>query len=419
MSRRDCVVAPWSHRGPRGTKSRRVRLYVRAFAFSAFSLLLWLPVKGSATQIADCVIPEQRHSVVESHVDDARGAVASLSHVRTFDADWYRVTSAGYVGDNAMAIVNAGSNEILFYNSAGALARRVGGTGDGPAEFAQVFRAHVTDSRLVGALDAGRRRVVLFDSDGALEGSVRLPFVALHNYTDVYPLPDGTWIAHMARRSPSREMGLRRGRAVFVRISSSGDTIASIAEVEGNQTFIWWEDTGGGIDMTPPFALHTVSTVSREGCLFVGTADSFEIDVYDVWTGLRRSVRLLGVDQSLESAEWDSRIAAIRERNREHHGEFSALSHIPRPSKTPAYTNIVAGEDGSIWVRPYRGDGNGRGGWWVFRATGRLVMWVSQPDERPTGLLAVGKEGRIVVRQVNDLGVETIAEYRVVGSSQH
>lgn len=85
-------------------------------------------------------------------------------------ADLYRVLAVRLLDGGATAVLNAGTQEVLVYDSTGRLARRVGGRGDGPGELTGVRDLYSCDDGSL-VVNAGAR-ISWFGRDGAFLRSV-------------------------------------------------------------------------------------------------------------------------------------------------------------------------------------------------------------------------------------------------------
>jgi hypothetical protein len=129
---------------------------------------------------ADAVVVEDSAGVETFSVDRDRLAVAwELSPVPEWtignsaagghgDLDLNGVIDVAIVDDSLVAIAEYPSAQLILARTDGSLVRRVGGRGDGPAEFQGLQRVFGASGR-VGAWDSDRRRYVEFDLAGRLQ----------------------------------------------------------------------------------------------------------------------------------------------------------------------------------------------------------------------------------------------------------
>jgi hypothetical protein len=85
----------------------------------------------------------------------------------------FRVTSVASLADGRIVVVNGGTQELRFYDSAGRFLFSTGGRGDGPGEyqFPTLVPSHFSDSLFVFDLQASR--ISVLNTDGVLVRTVR------------------------------------------------------------------------------------------------------------------------------------------------------------------------------------------------------------------------------------------------------
>jgi hypothetical protein len=89
----------------------------------------------------------------------------------------------------------------------------------------------------------------------------------------------------------------------------------------------------------------------------------------------------------------------------------TSLDQTPFPDSYPAFAALVADDDGHLWVAESPRAGVEERIWLVFDSSGRWLGRVAAPAR--TRVLRASA-GRLLVRHVDELGVQTIRDYRIV-----
>lgn len=84
----------------------------------------------------------------------------------------HRVQGARFLSEGRIVVANAGSSEIMVFDTAGALVRRFGGQGDGPGEFRRIDGLHVCGGDSIAVVDFGQT-LHLFDGEGTFARRAR------------------------------------------------------------------------------------------------------------------------------------------------------------------------------------------------------------------------------------------------------
>ena len=307
-----------------------------------------------------------------------------------------RVVSAVRLGDGRIAVADAQTNEVRFFDSAGVFIARVGGKGQGPGEFVNFngMQRTVADSLLVTDYEGGRYHVL--DSHGRFDRRFRLTIkddVVRQQYTSPRlhgVFDDGSLLVtdHIAcaRR---REPGICVDSGRFMRVRESGERVASfgnhvyhreevVITSQGKRTWVR--------DWQP--ANHWTAHGSR---FYVADAKGFEIRIYSGTGALERIVRA-----DYEQAKPPTPLpkfprppmTAIPEERRASMLEFyDARDRAAVPERMPAFAGFTVDRAGNMWVReftPFWTASTPTARWWVFDSAGVLQRSVRLPRIRQT-----------------------------------
>ncbi|MGE0442288.1 MAG: hypothetical protein AB7L66_11265 [Gemmatimonadales bacterium] len=317
--------------------------------------------------------------------------------------------------DGTIVVANAGSGELRFFDSTGRFVRSAGRRGGGPGEFDGGSSVHIwlTAGGSIVANDAGNRRVHVFDSAGALRGSILLtppPEQSRPSIQDVFPNGDWlveTWLPRAAPRD-----GIQQAPQQLHRYSPDGAPALPLVATSG-RTLLTMTLGPGRIGMwVVPFAADPFALVLGEDVL-VAPDGANRVDRYrpdgrliasyrweaprrlaaDVWDTYRRD----------DLAEADS---AARPRIRQVHEQ----ARPSLPERIPGPIRAIVDGAGNTWLQRY----------YLTSETARLND-ILAPDGRWLGTIAL-PEGSwllqagtdfVVLWVRDDLGVEHVRLHRL------
>ena len=351
------------------------------------------------------------------------------------DRTGYALSNVGcaqLLPDGDLAICDRTTREIRIFDLEGKLLRSLGRRGDGPGEFQTLRGAIPIDGGRLLAFDLTLKRVTVFLPDGSVEYS-RLLDTSSFNY----PLPsivgafsDGSVVLQVPvnpMELRSERPGLRRDPIRYALLSPEGDFVRDlVVELGPEQMFENNNGSWGSEDL-----LFPRQVVARVGSnlLYVGSTDSLSFRRFsssgDEYAVLRahRPPRFLR-DREIE-AERERRIEEARQRAEAPsrgasrfpgfsqdlaRWEMRNLEDRPANRSLPAYSDLLVGAGGRLWVKDYTAADSERATWVATDETlapiARLELLAGE------ALMAVDDE--IVVTLVKDeLGVETIVVYRM------
>lgn len=245
---------------------------------------------------------------------------------------------------------------IRVFSPDGSEVRQISRIGEGPGEVEHVTGLEVDESGRLLAADPGNRRVVVFDTSGAVLDHWRLPDGRPgYGRKAIVPIPGNETLLHLNPPLDPAGGPQTYPRPIFVRVDSSGavlDTVfAPIRLTAGCPTI---DDPHYSIgfwqDFREPLFPKVKWTASRSGEVIVGCPAEYEIDrIQPDGTVLRFSHER---DPIAEPAKVRRRFVESREANppwgnRDWHWKG------PRPPENkPYYHRLIIGRGGRLWVWP-------------------------------------------------------------------
>ena len=273
----------------------------------------------------------------------------------------YRVFGARKLSDGRIVLVNQGSQQLRFYDATGKFLNATGREGRGPGEFENAFYLWVLPGDSVWVGDYRPWQFHVFGPDGTWKHTVR-PTPQYYNSPDVINvLDDGRSVLADGRllenRSPN---GFTLQHITVVVHGRDGALLDTLGTYPNGLIGNMGEDPTGPW-MGPHFESYT--RVAAAGSrIAVGHGSVAELSVYRAADSVRleRLVRWTTVDRTVSAED----IAAERTRLREQYPELdpamfrrmvAPLIREDRPAAKvfPAFSGIIAGRDGRLWVREY------------------------------------------------------------------
>lgn len=271
----------------------------------------------------------------DSVLTDVPGATAAG------DLNFSIPAGATRLSDGTVVIGDLHGGAVRYFDPTGRQVASFGRFGEGPGEFAQVYWLGQCAHDTVFVLDGRLNRLTVLDRHGEMLRQELMP-VERHGTPPVFLAcaPDGPWVAlrtptggNLSARStapyPSAPLDLldHQGRIAH----EAGDVEVGQVQVLGRLTKL----------------------AVAPGLLYVGTAESAAVDVYDS-TGRHLGIVGVGrvnreVTQGLWERATDERLwqlatpddrAAIRD----------WMLRLPRPEYLPPYSALAADPEGTVWA---------------------------------------------------------------------
>lgn len=320
----------------------------------------------------------------------------------------FRVRGAARRPDGGLAILDAGSSELRFFDADGRFVNAAGGPGEGPGEFLIPYALlpYRGDSLLVW--DGRRERFSVFDPAG---GPGRVARVEV-GIGPVGMLSDGSLLAFGTRYvRPGPEPTVQE--AALLKLSPEGALADSLARVP-----VYRLAFRGG--MTVGERIGATSVVGAMGETYVvGRTDQPELRVYSDEGRLLRLIRWAAdQDRTItadvirrDQEQWDSGVddpETRRQLEREMGQWFYG-------AELPIYDQLRVARGGHLWLRLYRAPWEVTGGgsdkpWLVFDPEGVMLGEVQVPNGGE--LLEIGRD-YLILSVRDEFGVEYVQMYHL------
>jgi hypothetical protein len=325
---------------------------------------------------------------------------------------FYDVRGARRLSDRRVVVANSGNSEILFFDGRGGFRTAVGGQGLGPGEFRAVsYVGRFGEDSLV-VLDRGLRRISYFDADGGflrstpVDLNVGLALLPKGNLSDGRLLFGGGPTAESVGQLAN---GINRMPTRFAIAALDGSLDVTVAELPGAELYA--ANVEADLEMWHmPFAKTPAGGVWGDR-VYIGTADRYEIQVWDIKGSLIRIILLDQESMPISPADIDSVLEEwISEDPESEEGLRRRYREIPPLDRMPAYGRFLTDSEGCLWVEEYRRSGDWVPTWTIFSHSGIVLSRVALP--RDLEVLDVGLDYLLGVMP-NELGLEVIGQYRL------
>ena len=295
--------------------------------------------------------------------------------------EFYRIRGLKQRLDGSFVVVNRGSQQVRLYSRAGDFLGALGGPGEGPGEFNNLWRVElVADTAF--ALDTDGR-VTVVGPDMVLVRTFELP----HEVFEIHALGDGTLLAESYVVMELEEAGVQliRPPTALVRFGLDGTWIDSIGVRPGRESF---ELASEDDYISGPALFGKASKTTTLGLrVFYGSSDLMQVEELDPAGNLSRILRIPDYPLGLTAEQFDAERQAMY--------DATIPPGIPVPPRfrrviesqavaanRPAFSNMLVDVSGAIWLELYRGvsEQDRPQEWLVLEADGTWLGTVKVPD---------------------------------------
>jgi hypothetical protein len=321
----------------------------------------------------------------------------------------FRAASGFFATDGSIGVTNFGMNEILVFGSDGALAARIGGPGAGPEEFRQIYSSRLgPDGQTVLAFDALAQAIKRFTLAGEFLGSERIDSTATSRLDDVFPTPDGGFIAQQrATYSGARAFGeVQYGRVSILQVGPAGASVREIADIPAYEQVRYELEPPRFAISSIPFGAWPWIVVDSQGCLVHPVEREPVVAVRTADGDLVVRIVFPFLDLSLSARAWDAELQRRRE------VEQRSFPEIPQPfANRPGWSGGQYDGSTRIWLEEYHQLEESAPGWWVVDLLAGTVGFAPAPSGASRLLAVTPDRAAVVMRDALD--VETVKMFRV------
>lgn len=284
------------------------------------------------------------------------------------------VVGAARLSDGSVAVVDNTVDEVRIFDETGEHVRSLGRLGDGPGEFKNAWSVWVRPGDTLWVGDYRPWRYNVFAADGHWSRAVELDPIYLNPpRSGGGVLATGTLVATKTTSRDDRNFQVPDTTVVEVH-DVDGKRVGVLARMPGSRWGVLPENDN--LHLFPVFepAAHVSARGDR---IALGASRVPEIRVFDSEYKLVAIVRWNAGDRSVRSSDLEAYRQAYRE-SRAWRGEPSAVDAAymsakrPAADLFPAFSEILMGNDGHLFVFPYKRPRQAREGAMVFAPTGEF-----------------------------------------------
>lgn len=335
--------------------------------------------------------------------------IGAQSAPEEYQLHW--VNGATRLDDGGIAVTNAGSKQIRFFDAAGKHLRSIGGEGEGPGEFRFPVGLWRTAGDSLAVWDETAHRMTLIDADGDFGRTATANPSALRLFA-LGVRRDGAWLLLSMEFVPGAN-DFRVNYGTLMTYRSTGELSDTVAVVP------WWE-----LKAMNPFSAGRVfgwqaSAAPVPDGVWYGDSKHYEVRLIGDNGQIRQVARWQGPDRAILARHVDAYWARLLESASA--GGDEAVSRLlvlrekqPVADQFPAYSSLLSDRSGCLWVRDAeRPGGTSLQLWTVLSAEGELLATVRLPAE--ARMLEIGDDYVIVVT-TDHLDIQYVQMYSLTRS---
>jgi hypothetical protein len=282
--------------------------------------------------------------------------------------------------DGALLVADGQKGTIGIFSADGDPVSTMGGQGEVPGLFRTLSHVPLVNEDSIWVWDQQASRLTVFERDGAVARATRLsPPAGDITFQRAFVFSDRTLMGaadgRIANPPPRSDPGhiLQRDSIHLVRYTQTGGLVGPLLSFLGPESLRVWQAPEPNVVMSlvAPLPFRRNASFAVLGDRIVGGAnDRFEIRWWNADGQLERITRFTSYDEPIPPAA----VAELRERWLEEAGSSPqrielvelAFDEAPVPEVLPAFSAIMAGTDGRVWVREHDLHVEGSPRWWAF-----------------------------------------------------
>ena len=321
------------------------------------------------------------------------------------------------LSDGSVAAIDRHSNEIRVFAEDGRHLRSMGGSGEGPGEFSNAWFLWVLPGDTLWAGDWRPWRYNVFTSAGEFVKAV--PMTPIYrNSSRLGGVLDNGISVNVRNGGPAEPSFVIPDTLIVEAHDTDGRLMSTIARVPDVAHGMTDKSDALGINLVlrPHFASRAMADAVGT-TVAIGHGGHPEVRLLDHEFQLRRIVRWSAPGREVTPADvraWrDSYVESRGGRNSDRWSPLDDVRvdpEIPAAEQFPAFTYIMLGRDGRLWILPYQRPGQDRPRFMGFQPDGTFLCHLTQPPR--LNVLEFGADYALGV-EVDELGVQTVAMYQL------
>lgn len=282
--------------------------------------------------------------------------------------------------DGKIFVVDRGDYSLKLFDPSGKLVKSLGRKGSGPGEL--VYAAHLWRcGNDIVVYDIDGYRTTVYGLDGTSKRSFRFTNPAPDGQTPYQSACNsaGTFV-HMGWEKRTDMKGGAFRSTVPLWFSGIDSTARLFGSMAGSER--WGLIVDGRLRGTRPLPLGKQPVIAiGPDRAYVGTADTYEITMYDLQgkvigkfgkPGVQLATTPADIEMAIEqeiAGQTEARQKSIRE----------SFAEMQLPKTIPAYQRMIVDVEGMVWVQDYRRKSPTTAAWTVFTRDGKQIAEVTLP----------------------------------------
>lgn len=281
------------------------------------------------------------------------------------------------LGDSLVVVADRGYHQLSYFNRDGTLHHISGREGDGPGEFRYIARMWRCGDSLV-VFDIPHRQYTVHTLDGTWVRGYFPTAPAGSRFDSPYKTacgPDGTWVSNGWENLEPSEPRRARDAVAYWLADREGRVLTELGPRPGSERFV--HPNGSG---PHPLGKEPVLAVASDRA-FIGTADSFAIEVFSLDGTPRPPIVKPSVDLATlpEDIARDRLLDTLGKSPGDQRREMRYWDQYDYPPTIPAYTALVVDRDDNLWVRAFPRTVENLARWVVFNPEGKEIGSLDLP----------------------------------------
>jgi hypothetical protein len=300
--------------------------------------------------------------------------------------EFTRINGLAWMADGGVVVADGAVQELRIFGPDGVWRATAGRKGGGPGEFEGLNGIHVLADGSLLAFDSRHRRFSDFSVDGSFLGERPLEPGGPRFPQLLGRLADGRALfrAGGVFTPGGSQAGVSRPPAIVVLYDSAGALMDTVGEFPGSEAFVQLGGEGATRTISVgslPLGRNTRFAVVGDRFV-VAPSDDYELLIYRLDGTLERSIRRPFTKRSIKDADIERYLEDMAD-----HGSRDFVNRMrkplmeaARPEAMPAYSNLLVGDNGQLWVEDFTPPGiEGPVRWSVFEAGGQWLGEAEMP----------------------------------------
>lgn len=315
-----------------------------------------------------------------------------------------------------VAVLDESNSSVFFFASSGKPVAKFGRRGRGPGEFRFMASMGMCNADGLSVYDSFEKRITEVSNDGRFIRTTEImDIVDNRSPYRILCAVDGSRVVVERPQNwdviPNQRTGPHRIK-VSINISNASKDYIPIGVFSGPERFLWPKSDG-----PRPFGKEISVAVSDR--IFVGTADSFFVEVFDLKGKKLGDIRHELQPKRFTYADRQKYYRDLQDRRQSQGFKVSTrqideVVSAALPDKLPIYERFIADRQ-NVWIQEGSAPTDAATTWWGFDTNGKLVGTITVPTN--FHLFEI-RNADVLGKWTNSEWAESVRHYRLVRSTK-